>query len=249
MKIIKKDKEKLIFAAEIDETLANAIRRSVNEIPVLAIDEVEIYKNDSVLYDEIIAHRLGLVPLKMEKGMNMAEECSCKGKGCSKCAVQLKLSGKKPGTVYSGDLKGKAEVVYGKMPITLLREDQEIELVAFARLGRGMDHAKFSPGLAYYRNLAEIEIKDCNACKKCIESCPLGLIKVEKKAGVEENWKCDLCDACVEKCKTEGNNSIKISPSKEIVFFIESFGQMESKEMLLNAIDALKDNLKKVTKA
>ncbi len=47
--------------------LANALRRSVDEIPVLAINEVDIYKNDSALYDEIIAHRLGLIVLKNQK--------------------------------------------------------------------------------------------------------------------------------------------------------------------------------------
>lgn len=249
MKLIQKDKERVVFIEEFDESLANAIRRSINEIPILAIDEVEIYKNDSALYDEIIAHRLGLVPLKMEKGMNLPEECTCKGKGCSKCTVQLKLVANKPGTVYSGNLKGKAEVVYEKMPIVLLREDQELELVAFARLGKGIDHAKFSPGIAYYRNLAEIEIKDCNACKKCKEACPHGLIKAEKKAEVEDVWRCDLCEACVEKCKEEGSDAIKIKPSKEIVFFIESWQQIEAKDMLTGAIDALKDNLKQVVKA
>ena len=51
MKIISKKPEKLIFIAEIEENLANAIRRSANEIPILAVDELEIHKNDSVLYD------------------------------------------------------------------------------------------------------------------------------------------------------------------------------------------------------
>jgi len=94
MKIIKKTKEKVESVAEIDESLANAIRRSANEIPVLAIENLEIHKNDSVLYDEIIAHRLGLVPLEMKKGMKLPSECSCKGKGCSKCQVKLKIVGK-----------------------------------------------------------------------------------------------------------------------------------------------------------
>lgn len=249
MKILEKEKEKLVFMEEIDESLANAIRRSVTEIPVLAIDEVEIYKNDCVLYDEIVANRLGLVPLKMEKGMDFPEECSCKGKGCSKCTIQLKLAVKKPGFVYAGELKGKAEVVFEKTPIAYLREDQEIELVAFARLGRGKEHAKYSPGLAWYRNIAEIEIKDSSA-KECVEACPLGLLSFDKKLEVKNIWKCDLCEACVEACKNKGNpDAIKIKPGKDIIFFIESFGQMEAKDIFIQAVDVLKDNLKKVLKA
>ena len=235
MNLIQKTKEKIIFSAEIDESFANAIRRSVNEIPVLAIDEVEIYKNDSALYDEIIANRLGLTPILMEKGMEFKEECSCKGKDCSKCTVQLKLSKKGPGVVYSSDLKGKTEAVYDKMPIVILREDQELELVAFARLGLGKDHAKFSPGLVYYRNLAEIEIKNSEALKKCSETCPLGLISTDKKEGINNVWKCDMCEACVEACKKEGIEGISVKPSGELVFFIESWGQMEAKDIFQEA--------------
>jgi len=51
MKIIQKTREKVIFSCEIEESLANALRRSIDEIPILAVDEVEIHKNDSVLYD------------------------------------------------------------------------------------------------------------------------------------------------------------------------------------------------------
>jgi DNA-directed RNA polymerase subunit D len=248
MKIIEKTKDKLIFAGELNESLANAIRRSATEIPILAVDEVEIFKNDSALYDEIIAHRLGLVPLKNED-LTLPEECDCEGKGCSKCTVQLKLVANGPGTVYSQNLKGKAEVVYAKIPIVILREGQDLELVAYARTGRGMDHAKFSPGLVYYRNLAEIEVKNCDACKECIEACPLGLLSTEKKVEVKDIYKCDLCEACVEACKKAGKDAIKIKTGKEIVFFIESWGQLEAKEILIQAVNVIKQNLKVVEKA
>jgi len=70
MKIIEKNKEKLRFVAEINEELTNALRRYANQIPVLAIDEVEISMNDSPLYDETVAHRLGLIPLKSKGVVN-----------------------------------------------------------------------------------------------------------------------------------------------------------------------------------
>ncbi|MBU3913029.1 MAG: DNA-directed RNA polymerase subunit D [Nanoarchaeota archaeon] len=250
VRVIQKDKEKLVFSAEIKESLANAIRRSALEIPILAIDDVEIYKNDSALYDEIIAHRLGLVPLKYDGDLELREDCSCKGEGCSKCSAQLKLQASGPGLVYSKELKGKTDVVYEGIPITLLRENQELELVATAVLGKGTEHAKFSPGLVYYRNLAEIEFKNCEACKECVEACPLGLIQLEgKKASVKDVWKCDMCEACVVACKKKGSGEISVKPSKEIVYFIESFGQIDAKEILSEAVKALKLNLKKVEKA
>ena len=58
METIKKTSEELVFTVDMNVSLANAIRRSAGEIEVLAIDECDIYKNDSALYDEIIAHRL-----------------------------------------------------------------------------------------------------------------------------------------------------------------------------------------------
>jgi len=67
MEIITKTPEEVSFILDMDVSLANAIRRSVAEIPVLAIVEADIYKNDSALYDEIIAHRLGLLSLKNQK--------------------------------------------------------------------------------------------------------------------------------------------------------------------------------------
>ncbi|MFH1501081.1 MAG: DNA-directed RNA polymerase subunit D [archaeon] len=251
MKIIQKSKDKVTFFSEMDESLANAIRRSALEVPILAVEEVEIFKNDSALYDEIIAHRLGLVPLVTDKTFTLKEKCTCKGKGCAKCTVQLKIALKGPKTVYSGDLKGKAKIVYDKIPIVILAENQELELVASATLGKGVDHAKYSPGLIYYRNLAEVQInKDCDSCKECIEACPHGLIKGEKKPSIDEKeiWKCDLCEACIESCKTHGKNAITVKPSKEIVFFVESWGQLEAKDVLLKSIDALKDNLKIIKK-
>ena len=67
MELINKNDGKMIWKAKLNISLANALRRSVGDVPVLAISECDIYKNDTVLYDEVIAHRLGLVPLKNQK--------------------------------------------------------------------------------------------------------------------------------------------------------------------------------------
>src|SRR3989344_1576552 len=108
MEVVQKSDEKIVLRLEANETLANAIRRSVSEVPTLAIDEVEIYKNDSALYDEVLAHRLGLIPLKTEKSMS------------SKTKINLKLTKKGPCTVYASDLEGPADIVQGDIPITIL---------------------------------------------------------------------------------------------------------------------------------
>lgn len=249
MKIIKKDKEKTIFQEEINESLANAIRRSSLEIPIVAIDEVEFFKNDSALYDEILAHRLGLVVLK-NQDLKQISECSCKGKGCTKCSISLKLSVKGPKTVYAGDMKGKAEVIYKKTPLVLLLDGQELEFVAVARTGKGIEHAKHSPGIIYYKNLVEIKIdKNCDSCLECVKACPQNILHIEdKKLKIKEAYKCDLCEACVEACKKHGKRAITIEPSKELVFFIESFGQIKAEDILIKAVKVLKENLNQIAK-
>ncbi len=250
IKIISKDKEKLSFISDMSETLANAIRRSVNEITILAIDEVEFFKNDSALYDEVLAHRLGLVPLVREKTFTEKEKCSCNGKGCSKCSADLKIKISGPCTVYSKDLKGKTEMVYDKIPLVILNEDQELELVARARLGKGAKHSKFSPGLVYYRNLARIEVdKSCDECLKCVESCPQKILSVQnKKADFKELYKCDLCESCAEACKQHGKNAIKIEKDNNIIFFVESWGQIKAEEIFVKAIEKINENLKELNK-
>lgn len=90
MKLINKTNDKIVFSAEIEESLANTIRRYLNQIPVLAVDELEISKNDSVLYDETVAHRIGLIPLKSKKAIT------------EKTTAELKLDVNKEGMVYSG---------------------------------------------------------------------------------------------------------------------------------------------------
>ena len=82
METIKKTAEEIIFTSDMNISLANAIRRSVGEVKVLAIDECDIYKNDSALYDEIIAHRLGMISLKNQKmKKDDVVEFKLKGKG------------------------------------------------------------------------------------------------------------------------------------------------------------------------
>ncbi len=168
IKITKKSDEKINLTTDMPVSLANAIRRSVNYIPVLAIDSLEITKNDSALYDEMIAHRAGLVPLK-DEDLKLPEECDCgKEDGCGKCSIKLKLSASGPGIVYSTDISPKGSSLY-KMPLTMLEKGQELEFVATAKKGRGKDHAKFSPGLIYYKYSEDLESEDEGAFKKVIE--------------------------------------------------------------------------------
>jgi len=231
MEITNKKENQIQFNAEMSESLANAIRRYVNKIPVLAIDEVEISKNDSPLYDETVAHRLGLVPLK----------------GKTKEAT-LKLKSKGRGMVYAKDLKGNAEIVYGEIPITFLKKGEEVDITANAKLGIGVDHSKFSPGLMFYRNIVKIDV-DKNCPTEVIDRCSKNILKVESGNVVAKNEEnCDVCEACTEFCKKKGKDSIKIIPTKELLVTVESFGQLDVKDIFKSSIEILKKDLAEVGK-
>jgi len=155
-KVYKADGKLKVWLGDVELGFVNALRRiCIESVPVLAIDEVEFVKNDSVLYDEIIAHRLGLVPLKTDlRTIKSRETCDCKGKGCNKCTITLKLQVKGK-EVFSSDLKNKAIDIPFEMPITKLTEEQELELQAFVCLGIGKEHAKFIPGLVWHTYVPE----------------------------------------------------------------------------------------------
>jgi len=215
--------EKLVIRTEISESLANAVRRSISEIPTLAVDEVEIFKNDSALYDEVLAHRIGLVSLKTEKGMS------------EKTKIDFKLSKKGPCTVYSGDFEGGADIVFKNIPLTILNEDHKLEIVATAKLGKGIVHSKHTPGLCFYRHLTEV--KSSPKIDEIVSKSS-GLIKPEKKGS---KWLADLSDLDLH--KIEEIDKEAASDSSELLLIIESFGMMPAKDILTNAIKVLSDNL------
>ncbi len=235
MEIINKKDEKIIFKAKIDESLANAIRRYVGEIPILAVDEVEISKNDSPLYDETISHRIGLIPIKTSKEVNQKTE------------AKLKLSVKKEGKVYSEELTGDVDVVYDKIPITILAKDQELELIAYVRAGKGEEHARFSPGLIFYREVAEVtmnkefkgEIQKVCQDNEIKEKGDKIIVTDDKEKEI-----CDICEGICERAKKKSETSY----GDELIITIESFGQIDAKEIFKKSIGALKKDLAEVSK-
>lgn len=248
LKLIEKSKknEKVTFLLE-DSTpgFANALRRAMMEqVPTMAIEEVEFRKNSSVLYDEIIAHRLCLIPLKTDlKTYVLPEKCTCKGEGCAKCTLKFTLKAKGPCTVYSSELKSKDPAVvpvFDNIPIVKLLKGQELELEATAVLGRGAVHAKWSPCLAYYKYKPAIDFDEkAKNLEECTKICPKGIyIKKGNKVAIDDDklFDCHLCGACVD--VTEGD--IKLNESdKDFIFTIEPWGQLSTKEIVSTAVDIL----------
>jgi len=155
----KKDPRKAKFVvSDIDFTTANAIRRAImTYVPSMAMEKITLYDNTSPLYEEMIAQRIGLIPLTTDlETYSLREECKCGGKGCARCQVSMILEKVGPGTVYSGDIKSrdpKVKPVYDKILITKMREGQSIKMEMVASLGFMTQHAKYQSALASYKQI------------------------------------------------------------------------------------------------
>ncbi len=231
MEGINKTNDKYVFKAEIEDSLINSIRRYIGQIQTAAITEVEIVKNDSPLYDETLAHRLGLVPLKQS----------------SKKEGKLKLNIREKGTVYSGSLEGDFEIVYGKIPLTILDSGQEIELVASVGLGKGQDHAKFTPGMLNYREVNEI-ITD----KEIVEKIKGVFSNVDvkqrgEKYAILDDKEREITDICEGVAERLGKKA-EVKQTKEKVVTVETFGHLSPKDIFLKSSEALRKDLAEVSK-
>ena len=132
---------------------ANALRRiCLVGVPVFAIDDVVIIENSSVLADEGVAHRLAMLPLKTDLTRFVEpSNCDCHSEvGCPHCRVMLMIdsgSADTTRTVTSAELTSEDDVVKptsDKVPIVELASGQKLKLEAYARLGRGTEHAKWN---------------------------------------------------------------------------------------------------------
>jgi len=256
VEILNKQKNKItLIISNVRLSIINALRRAlISMVPVMAIEDVNFTKNSSPLYDEIIAQRLGLIPLTTDLSYNFISECKCKGKGCSSCQVTLTLSKKGPCTVYSGDLKSedpKIKPVFDKMPIVLLNENQELEFEAKAVLGTGSEHAKWSSGLAYHRFYPIIKInnkKVTKNSKKVADACPKKVLTFKNgklSVNTKNEYKCDLCKAC----EKVANGEITVEGDKnKVIFTYESWGQLPIKDAITTGVEVIQSDLKKLLK-
>lgn len=154
LEIISKDNQKITIKLKgVPLQYANALRRvCLNGVPIFAIDTVDIIENSSVLPDEGLAHRLGLIPLKTDLSrFNEPLKCDCKSEtGCTNCRVMLVLDSGDSDvtrTILSNELSSEDESikpVSDKIPIVQLAPGQKIKAECYARLGRGTEHAKWN---------------------------------------------------------------------------------------------------------
>ena len=122
---------------------ANALRRiCLNGVPIYAVESIDVLENSSVLADEGVAHRVGLIPLKTD--------LSASKDGNENDKIMLTLDSgvsDETRTILSGELKSQDESVVptsNDIPIVTLAPGQSIKFEAYARLGKGTEHARWN---------------------------------------------------------------------------------------------------------
>lgn len=227
----------------VTPAFANSIRRTIIQgVPVMAVDEAEIAANDSVVSDEILAHRLGQLPLNTPDGYLLPSECDCREGRCSNCSVTLELDEEGATVVRAEDLDSSdpdVSPVQEEAPIVRLGEGQRLELTAIAKLGFGEEHPNWQSAIASYKYMPIIDIDQeaRDDWDKCIDVCPEDIL--EENNGeliVTDLEKCTMCEACSDACP----DAIKIDgdPSK-FIFRVESTGSMSPEEVVKKSIGIL----------
>ncbi|MFT4310395.1 MAG: DNA-directed RNA polymerase subunit D [Candidatus Woesearchaeota archaeon] len=247
---VSKQKDVITFSvSDVGVAYMNALRRSVIDyVPTLAIEDVHFSKNSSVLYDEVLAHRLGLLPILTEVG---TYSWRVEGESSLGSELHFTLDVKGPQTVYADQLQSKdpkAVCAHAKTPVVLLLKDQEVKCEAIAVLGIGKDHAKWSPGTMYYSYDAHITVNNkAKDLQTYIERFPSKVVdngKISKELIVKHG----LVDAC-EDIYPE---AVSVTyDSKVLHVTVESWGQLEAPVMVQQGCayiqKALQDLLDTVT--
>lgn len=237
--------QKAVFTlSDVSAAYANALRRyMLGEVPTMAIDSCTFNKNDSVLYDEIIAHRLGLVVFKTDLDSYQVPKPGEALAAHNELKMNLKVSG--PKTVYAKDITTKdpkVVPVYPETVIVKLLEGQELDVEMSAILGTGKEHAKWSPGLIWYAHEADIKVnnksKDFATFK---DKYPAHVFN--KKGEIDKALinSPELIDACIGINKdivdvTFDTNSYQ--------FTVESFGALSAKEIVEQAMEVFNSQIK-----
>lgn len=154
LEIVEQNERKIVVKLKgIPLQYANTLRRiCLTGVPVFAVDDVVIIENSSVLADEGVAHRLAMIPLKTDLTRFVEpSNCDCKSEvGCTHCRVMLMIdsgSSDTTRTITSAELTSEDDAVKpvsDKIPIVELAPGQKIKIEAYARLGRGVEHAKWN---------------------------------------------------------------------------------------------------------
>jgi len=235
----------------INNAFANTLRRTmVAEVPIMTIEDIFYFDNSSLVPDEILAHRLGLTPLTTDlDSYVLPEDCDCEAElGCPKCRAVLTMdveADEEIITVYSGDLvpdDPKTAPVSAKIPLAKLAPNQAIRFEAYAQLGQGKTHIKWSPvSMCVYQNVSLVPVKNKIKIEECILDCGDAAVMVGDKVKVIDIQKFEACKRCRELIPRDVIME-NLVPD-EFLFTVESNGALKPQRIVAEAVKILKKRL------
>ena len=244
---------------------ANALRRAMlTDIPKMAIDEVEFhlgpidvdgkgFESTTPLFDEIIAHRLGMIPVPTDYGLfTTKDKCTCGGEGCPNCEIMYSLNKYGPCTVLSGDLQplgdASLKVKDEDIPIVELADGQSVLIYAHAVMGTAKKHVKWQVASGVgYKYLPVIDVADSkidsDVASEIAASCPKKVFDVENgKLVAKRPLDCSLCGTCTEGAG-EGIVAVK-GDDTNFFFKFETDGSLSAKQVIDKAAEILSQEAK-----
>jgi DNA-directed RNA polymerase II subunit RPB3 len=219
-------------------SIANALRRVIiSEVPTMAIDLVYINENSSVLHDEFLSHRLGLLPFKSDSIDNFEffRECSCKP-SCHKCSVEFNIretakedavdittdhinANKPDGQVQAVRYMNEEGNEEDPILIVKLAKNQKIDVQCIVRKGTGKEHSKWSP----VATIAVQQVPKIN-----IERNQLSTLTEDQKMQIVESCPSKVYTYDPEKEMIDIENLTDCMQCQECVVCVKSFGKEES---------------------
>uniref|UniRef100_A0A0P4WSQ0 DNA-directed RNA polymerases I and III subunit RPAC1 n=1 Tax=Scylla olivacea TaxID=85551 RepID=A0A0P4WSQ0_SCYOL len=258
-----------------DISIINAYRRIIlAEVATMAIEKVYMYNNTSIVQDEVLAHRLGLVPLKVDPRFfefrnkdetEWGAQDSVKYEMKVRCTKNQEASANETNAdvlyvnrkVLSSSLKwvplGNQPDIFQESNMQPLHQDillakmncgHEINLEAFAVKGIGSDHAKFQPGMCWYRMLPEIEItrevegKQADLLQTCFSPGVIDIVTTAngKRIAKVKDARNDSCSRNVFQHDSI-KDAVKLTRKTDhIIFYIESHSVLKSYEILEESV-------------
>ncbi|MBQ4411570.1 MAG: DNA-directed RNA polymerase subunit D [Candidatus Methanomethylophilus sp.] len=251
--------------------MANALRRTMlQDIPKMAIDKVDFhlgpimqddkeYESVTSLFDEIIAHRLGLVPVPTTDQFTFQKDCSCGGVGCPGCSIMYSLNKVGPGTVLSGDLlplgdstlKAKDEFI----PIVELTDSQAVLIYATAVMGTAKQHVKWQAAFGVgYSYMPAIEIDAAKAADSDVRDYAVktypGLFKAEDgKLVVDDIYRASRYGKAIQQDSVLQDVVSIDWDDSNVIFKFETDGSLTAQQVLDKAVEILEATASEFTAA
>jgi DNA-directed RNA polymerase subunit D len=235
--IDRSDRAARFLVRGVTPAFANGIRRAmIADVPTMAIDTVRVIENSSVMFDEQIGLRLGLVPLTTPPDEFDVGD-----------TVTLSIDVEGPATAYSGDLRTSDDLVQpadDDIPIIDLKEGQRLELEADAVLDRGKSHAKHQGGVSVgYRHLQRIAIEGDRQFDDEEPRIVRGVVEDDGEVVPTEAFDHDLNERYPGK-----EVSVEDVPNA-FVFDVETDGSFDVERLVEDAVTSIEDRARELEDA